>query len=240
MDAPGSGRYGAQPRIGGRCVFARANSTVGGNGPLPSNKLQNNYKWGYQMKWLYVVMISLAACFALPASHALATTVISLSDESLTNLSDYIVHGVIESVEPVQISDKQILTRVSLSVKNWLKTSDEKTDTFVFYTRGGKIGDIVVTVPGEMQPIVSTEVVVFLEKVPRFDDVPMLLGLLQGAFFVEPQTASPEGIQQRSISRHLNDLAIHRVEGTPESDFAQSKSLDELLDRIQTTVGRTP
>ncbi len=192
------------------------------------------------MKWLYLVMIALAALFALPASHAQATTVVSLSDESLTDLSDYIVHGVIESVEPVQVSDKMILTRVSLSVKHWLKSSDGRPETFVFYTRGGKIGDIAVSVPGEMQPAVGTEVVVFLEKVPRFDNVPMLLGLLQGAFFVEPQIASPESIKQRKVARQLDDLTIHRTEGTPDSDFAKSNSLDELLDRIQTTVERTP
>ena len=193
------------------------------------------------MKWLYIVMISVAAWGAMPISQVQATTVVSLSDESLAAMADYIVHGVIASVEPVRV-DQTILTRVTLRVEHWLKPGNtDEPAVFVFYTRGGVVGDTAVTIPGEMQPVIGTEVVVFLERIHRFNDVPMLLGLLQGAFFVEPPIMSmPDGKQPRRISQHLENLHIYRTEGVQNSDFAQSKSLDELLGKIRKTLENAP
>ena len=193
------------------------------------------------MKWLYIVMISLVALLAIPVSQVQATTVVSLSDESLTEMADYIVHGVIESVEPMQVHNT-ILTRVSLRVQHWLKPQNaDVPEIFVFYTRGGTIGDMSVTIPGELKPVAGTEVVVFLERIRKYNDVPMLLGLLQGAFFVEqPNMSLPDGPQPRRISQHLENLHIYRTEGMQTSGFAQSKSLDELLEKIQNTLEKAP
>ena len=172
-----------------------------------------------------------------PAFKAQATTVVALSDDNLTSMASHIVHGVIESVEPVHVSDAVILTRVSLRVKTWLKSDGDTPETFEFYTRGGTIGEITQTIPGDMQPVTGTEVVVFLERIPRFNNVPMLLGLLQGAFFVEQPNMSTSDLQkQRRVAQKLGELHIHRAIGTPDSDFARAQSLGELLDKIRSRI----
>ena len=161
---------------------------------------------------------------------AQATTVWELSDSSITSKATEIVHGTITAVESFQY-DAVILTKVTLRVETWLKPAQNTQKEFVFYTRGGKLSEIAQIVPGEMVPKPGMEVVVFLERIPRYNHVPMLLGLQQGAYYVEDIESRVD--QKRRIVQNLKGLNIHPADHPGSESFKQSQTLDELLDKIR-------
>ena len=163
---------------------------------------------------------------------ACATSVIELSDDQLVSMSSEIVHGEISAIEAVQISDSTILTRVTLEVKTWLKPSASTNSTFEFYTRGGTIGQITQSVPGEMQPQIGDEVVVFLERIPRYDNKPMLLGLKQGAFYA---VENPSGPSKRIIQK-TDGLEIQSKTNASFLSFRHTQTMDELIYRIHSKL----
>lgn len=129
--------------------------------------------------------------FAL-IGEAHATTIVALSDDELVDEAGAIVHGTIVETESIQYDAKTILTKVTLKVESYLKKPEGSTQeqTFVFYTRGGSIGDIVQRVSGEFRAIVGAEVIVFLEKIKKYGDLWMVLGLRTGAYWIENDAES--------------------------------------------------
>lgn len=180
------------------------------------------------MKFVKFILI---ACFLtifscgmlIDASPVLATSVISLSDEQLAANSDYILHATILKAEPFEYNDHIILTRVTVRVHEYLKTPDnDKPEVFEFYTRGGAIGDITQTVLGEFVPVSGAEVVVFLEKIRKYDGRPMVLGLTQGAFVVEHQPMT------RSDRKPAHRILRNREFVRRECAFDAVSSVEEL------------
>ena len=185
-------------------------------------------------KILYSLAISLIAmiCVCFPVTYASATSVIELTDDQFVSLSSEIVHGTIQSVESFEYSDSIVLTRVTLEVKTWLKPADKADSVFIFYTRGGTVGEKSQTIPGEVVPVVGDEVVVFLERIPRYQNLPMVLGLKQGAFYAEPAVA---GSKKRMI-QNIQDLTIQPVMNYSRPSFKTAQTLDDLIVQIRTKL----
>lgn len=138
----------------------------------------------------------------LSISPAQATSVAALSDAQLVQFSDVIAHVTILSAEPFRFDENTILTRVTAQVRECIKSCDD-AETLVFYTRGGSIDDTTQVFPGEFRPAQGNEIVVFLEKIERYDDKLMVLGLEQGAFRIVPAPMSRADVKvPKMIMRH--------------------------------------
>ena len=129
----------------------------------------------------------------LSVTPAQATSVAALSDAQLVEFSDVIAHVTILSAEPFRFDENTILTRITAC-------DDE---TIVFYTRGGSLEDTTQVFPGEFRPAQGNEIVVFLEKIARYGDKLMVLGLEQGAFRIVPAPMSRADLKvPKMITRH--------------------------------------
>ena len=144
-----------------------------------------------------MVLILLPMGFAF-IQEAHATTIVALSDDELVDEAGAIVHGTIIQTEPIQYDARTILTKVTLRVESYLKMPEGSTEEqeFVFYTRGGSIGDIVQTVSGEFRAVEGAEVIVFLEKIKKYGDLWMVLGLRTGAYWVEKTNDSDSNTEK--------------------------------------------
>ena len=185
-------------------------------------------------KVLYSLALSLFTmiCVCLPVMYASATSVIELTDDQFVSLSSEIVHGRIQSVESFAYSEQVILTRVTLEVQTWLKPADKTDDVFVFYTRGGTVGDKSQTIPGEVEPVVGDEVVVFLERIPRYQNYPMVLGLKQGAYYAEADAAG----RQKRMAQNMRDLTVRPTLNYSISSFKTARTLDDLIVQIRSKL----
>ncbi|MBQ8037951.1 MAG: hypothetical protein IJ268_13250 [Proteobacteria bacterium] len=156
--------------------------------------------------------------------NAHATSVATLTDSQLVQFSDTIAHVTILSAEPFRFDENTILTRVTAQVRECLKSCDD-TETIVFYTRGGRLDDTTQVFPGEFKAAEGSEVVVFLEKIGRYEDRLMVLGLEQGAFRIVPVPMSRMDMKYpRTAVRHFR---------VPGSSFDASPDLRSLKDAIR-------
>ena len=178
------------------------------------------------MRRLIIAMfLTLSPMCAAWLNEAHATTIMALSDEELIDKAEVIVHGTIVRVESFQYDTHTILTKVTLRVEEFFKTPDgisEGTE-FDFYTRGGTLGDMVQTVSGEFRAVEGAEVIVFLEKIRKYNGLWMVLGLKTGAYWIENSNDSaPE-----KMTRERFSLACGKVK--PES--VPLKSIRERIIR---------
>ncbi len=169
---------------------------------------------------LFVAYLMITAISNYP-TEALASTVTALSDEQLVAMSDDIIHLTIIKTEGIQFNETTILTKITAVVQESYKNSNIPAGSeYVFYSRGGNYEDFSQTVTGEFMPKEGMEVVVFLEKIKRYGDVPMVLGMAQGAFIAD------NALKMRSTSqppqrlyRKTADLNI--LGKQTESEFAK-------------------
>ena len=177
-----------------------------------------------------IILIAMAALFLGAPLGAHATTVTVLSDAQMVEFADSIVLVTITATESFRFDDRIILTRVHAQVHETYK-GDAKTET-VFYVRGGRADGLVQTVEGEYMPTQGERIVVFLETIPRYGNVPMLLGLSQGAFVLDdvPMTRSDRRAP----------VAVHRsqfVPCLPDSEICAAPTLDALRNAIERQLG---
>ncbi len=182
----------------------------------------------------FILFIALTAGGTILPEIAEATSVVSLTDEQLVQNSDYIIHGTILKTEAMRFDEHTIITRVTILAHEYLKTCDEeKREIFEFYTRGGCFGDFVQNVSGEFVPAEGTEIVVFLEKIHRYEDRPMLLGLTQGVFVIHelPMTRSDRKASNYPIrTREFVKVPTH---------FDSLSDLSELKQAIRDEIMHT-
>ncbi len=177
------------------------------------------------------IVIGMGCCIPVSAS---ATTVVELTDAEQVAYSDYILHGTVISITPELLETGLSVTRVTLKVHEWYKNTDTNTEwpeTMDFYVRGGTRGDFVQRVSGEFKPQLHDELIVMLEKLPRYQMRPMLVGLSYGAFVIDntPVTRidGKRALLQRSERK---DLVIHRrTHLPPEKTQIQSAADLETL-----------
>ncbi len=175
------------------------------------------------LRILFSLVLSSFAPFV--ATQAEATTVAVLDDAQLVDFADTIALVSILSMESFWSDDHVILTRVKASVQEVYKGN--AAEEIVFYVRGGRVGDVVQSVQGEYRPDVGEMLVVFLENIPRYGNIPMLLGLSQGAFIVEdiPMMRSDQKFPIR----------VHRSQSIPcrnDSGICKVQTLDDLKSAI--------
>lgn len=165
-------------------------------------------------------------------SEALASTVMALSDEQLVEMSDDIIHLTILKTEGIQFNETTILTKVTAVVQESYKNSSIPTGSeYVFYSRGGSYEDFSQTVSGEFIPKEGMEVVVFLEKIKRYGNVPMVLGMTQGAFIADNTLSARSGLQPlKRLYRRTADLNI--LGKQTESKFAKCNEIACLKKEI--------
>lgn len=166
-----------------------------------------------------------------------ATTIVELTDAEQVAYSDYIVHGTVTEMVSEQTETGLMVMRVTLRVHEWYKTPPEWSElpaTMDFYIRGGTQGEYVQTVSGEFRPVLGDELVVMLEKIPRYEMRPMLVGLSYGAFIVD-STPITRVDGRRKLMRRIErrDIALHRRGHLrPEQAQIQSASDLETLKRL--------
>ena len=185
-----------------------------------------------------LICILFAGGMVLQSNEAFATSVIELSDAQLVEMSSEIVHGTVLEVQSVQ-SGNQILSRVTLEVTTWLKPVDQTSKRFDFYLRGGQLGDFRQVVSGEMTVHVGEEVVVFLERIPKYGNLPMPLGLQQAAFYVEPNPEADRCSLDRpdkKVVQRINGLSIVSRHQQEPSSFRSAKTLDNLIHSIRARI----
>lgn len=186
----------------------------------------------------FSVMIALAAaCLftALCAAPAFATAVMALGDDQLTAAADAICYASVVAVHTVAFDDHTLLTAVNVEVIEWLKSdSDHPPKSYTFYTRGGSANGFAQTVSGEARFYEGQKVVVFLQKIKKYRNLPMVLGLSQGAFYV---SADEKNRSKKSpIQRHIT---VTRLPHDIASDFDQADSVDELISLIRKQIQET-
>ncbi len=161
-----------------------------------------------------------------------ATTLAALSDEELVDGAGAIVHGTIIQKESIQYDARTILTKVTLRVEEYLKLPEGSSEgqEFVFYTRGGEIGDVVQTVAGEFIAVEGAEVIVFLEKIKKYGDLWMVLGLRTGAYSVEKMEESDAQAEKMVFER--KPLACGPVK-------PQRVALKDIRERIVRRVAKS-
>ena len=139
------------------------------------------------MKKILIFLILGVLSIGIAWHDAQATSIIAMSDDAMADAAEVIVQGTIVKVEPFQYDARTILTKVTTQVEDYLKAPDgtEQDGTYVFYTRGGQLGDVVQTVSGEFQAVEGKAVIVFLERIKKYGGLPMVLGLKTGAYWIE-------------------------------------------------------
>lgn len=188
-------------------------------------------------KSLPVWLALAAACLftALSAAPAFATAVMALGDDQLTASADAICYASVTDVRTVAFDDQILLTAVDVDVIEWLKGGgDHPPQSYTFYTRGGSANGFAQTVAGEAQFAKNQTAVVFLQKIKKYNNLPMVLGLSQGAFYV----SAPEKTRaaKATIQRHIT---VTRLPHDIASDFDQAESIDELLVLIRQQIQET-
>ena len=168
------------------------------------------------------------------AQKATATTVMALNDAEYVAYSDYIVHGHVENTATEQLPNGLIVTRVTLKVIEWFKTPEDWTtlpETMVFYTRGGQQGEFVQRVSGEFNAQIGDEIIVLLEKIPRYDMRPMLVGLSSGAFAIDNTPMTHTDGKRKLLHRpeRQNLVMYRRNQLAPQSNEIQSATDLESL-----------
>lgn len=175
------------------------------------------------------VFLSIAFCGYMSSDVAWATTIVELSDADQVAYSDFILHGTVTHLVSETTEKGLVVTRVTMQVHEWLKSpADWATppETMDFYVRGGIQGEFVQAVSGEFKPELGDELVVMLEKIPRYEMRPMLVGLSYGAFIVD-QTPITRWDGGRGLKRRIErqDLALYRrLPLSPEETQIQSAS----------------
>jgi len=136
-----------------------------------------------------------------------------LSMDTLLSEADEVVHGTVVDTKAEWGSDGLIYTRVTLDSLDTL-SSEYRTDTVSFLVPGGRVDDVVLTIPGSPTFGTGQEYLVFL-------DGSKLLGLGQGAFRVE------EGVARRAIQKTPEKIPVQQILGRPAE--ARGCSAEQLL-----------
>lgn len=181
--------------------------------------------------WLAFSILA-ATCTAMPAH---ATTVIELTDFQLADMAEDIIHATVLGSHVERIQDSGlIVTAVTVQVHEWLKNQGDTPNICTFYTRGGAMDGLIQTVDGDPSFQDGQEIVAFLERVPRYQNKPMLLGLAQGAFLIARQPVSR--IDARTGIAISRMKIARTIPARIPSELEQAPDLETFLGRIRALV----
>jgi hypothetical protein len=166
------------------------------------------------------------------ASAALASSVISVNLDQLTQRSDAVVHGTVTNKQSRWSGDgRRIITDVQIQVSESLKGTPGATVSI--QQPGGVVGDIGQSVSGLASFSEGEEVVVFLGKWGKQFQV---VGAAQGKFSVQRSSDGKVVAVPDPASEHeLVDASGRRVESQ-----LRRLELAELRAAVRAAAGRTP
>jgi|GEM_PF-4489743 len=177
--------------------------------------------------------------------RAEASTVVELSPQARVDLASVIVYGRIVDLTVIEPTEAMpfAMTQYTLSVIECLKGC-EAQETITFLTRGGPFADAVQIVTGEAVLAEGETVVVFLERVKRYGNALLPLGLAQGAYVVEAEKESlagrPRRLRRAPEARtpgefDLPSSAQHRHTRSDVAPMALDPFLDQIRQRVAVT-----
>lgn len=181
------------------------------------------------LKQLGLSIILLTSFLAAAPSPTQASTVIALDDADLVKDASIVVYARIGKSETLQFGTR-IATRYDIEVLEMIKGEAEVTH---FLTRGGQFGDFAQTVTGEASFSQNQEVILFLEPIKAYDSELLLLGLSQGAVYVDDaqdiKNSRMLKTPKKRIRRAQNDLIrLHNGDKT-DTTKPDGSSLDAYL-----------
>jgi hypothetical protein len=182
----------------------------------------------------FMVTAVLAAAVLL-AGPAVASTVLELDVDALTERADRVVRArVIERESRWDDDGHMIRTFTTLEILANLKGEGEAH--LVVRQLGGEVDDVGSFVTGDAHFEIGEEVLVFLRSNPDGEPVFHLIGLAQGKFRIE---RSPDGV--RAV-RDLSDLSLARQEGgrlvIGHAETVSTLDLDDLARTIREAADR--
>ena len=177
------------------------------------------------MKRLWIGLAALALC-AVPA---FASTVIGMSIEDQTRLSQHVVLGTIVSQVGIDDPDNGIETEVTIKVKRDLKGVAAKGDMLVFRTRSGQVGEEVSTAIGEAVFHTGKPVLVFLEEI---DGTLYNLGLSSGVFDVR-ESKKGDVAFTRALQDGLDVFGDTAFEMGPISEHAMAARVAQAMRKTE-------
>lgn len=182
--------------------------------------------------FLFFLMLAFQSPAAV--SEAQASTVVALNDAQLVGMSDAICYATILGTQVETDENGRLVTRIDATVHEWLKRPDgfdeNEGEILHFYTRGGKTATHAESIMGEAHFSTGEQAVLFLERVKKYGGRLMVLGLSQGAFFVDPIASRADSAAKVRIFPKLDGA---HVIGTHRPDFLKEGTLRALLERIR-------
>ena len=139
------------------------------------------------MKIRFLVLATILVGVGVGISRARATTMISMSMEQLTQASSDIVQGrVVNQVSEWNATHTQIVTITTFEVSQTFKGN--AGSTVQIRQLGGTVGNLTVSVPGDVKLLPDGEYVLFLE--PAGDSNYHVVGMTQGSYPVYQDATS--------------------------------------------------
>lgn len=160
----------------------------------------------------------------LTTGQAMASTVVALNVDELTDRSRQIFHGVcIESHAAIEAGD--IVTRLRFAVAEDLRGAD--ADTVDIVLPGGVMDGQRYSISGMPTFTVGQEVVLFLSEP---DDAGRVwpIGLAQGGFHVQRPAGKPARVR-----RDYSELRFHESAARPAAAATRDLRLDDLLRAVR-------
>ncbi len=156
------------------------------------------------MKIRVLVFATVLVGVMISISPALATTMVSMSMEQLTQASSDIVQArVVNQISAWNATHTQIVTITTLEVSQTLKGN--AASTVQIRQLGGTVGNMTVSVPGDVALRPQSEYVLFLE--PAGGSNYHVVGMTQGAYPVYQDAASHE----ERVVLPLNQVQIQSI-----------------------------
>lgn len=187
-----------------------------------------------------LALLFAALCLA-PAS-ALATQVLSMDLDSMTDRSDAIVWGHVlttRAERPVE-SPGRIHTLVTVSVREYLRAEPgkQKSKTVQFSVPGGRLGQLGQWIPGAPRFAAGQELILLLARQPKTKRL-IVVGLSQGRYVIErPQGAEPQAVSDRSGLGLLARGPGGRLLPAPATASLDRRPLSRMLARIRARLTR--
>lgn len=167
-----------------------------------------------------LLLVLLAACLVLPMP-ASASTVVELNFDELTNASDAIIIGHVESVTP-HVHNNRVYSTIKIKVGETLK--GDVVATVKIVQVGGQTEELVTRAFGMPVFTAGEHVLLFLEK-PASVDHYVVTGLAQGKKLLVEQDGK--------LTLRDHPVPVHTIRPTKFTPIVAPTSLDSARARIQ-------
>lgn len=176
----------------------------------------------------------------LPAGlpSASATVVRALDLEAKLELSDAVVHGVVERLETLRSGDRGVIgSKVYIRVFEAFRGPLAAGDGFVLARAGGTVDGVTEWIPGLHRYAVGDEVIVLAERA-AVGWVAVGIGI--GTYAIERAAGCPLGDPSCGQVRFAPDVAQATADGVLRPVAPSVEGWPELRARLRAATGVTP